>query len=404
MRIALITTSFLPRMGGGEWVVHHLAQSWSRAGHRVCVFNDETAERTHPEARYEVQRHTLWRGATRFGHHRFPWLDVTVRDLDRRLRSFKPDFVSGHFAYPVALYLARLGCLDRVALTTHGADLLRNHAGTEPYLEAATPGLRHALSQTRWLVAMCDQAADCYRSFGARPEQIVRIPNGVEVGRFQAPTDPGVGMRPGVPSGAPLILTVARNDPQKNLRLGLEAFARIHRQLPEARYALVGRGAGALREAANGLGIGDRVILIERAVGDELVAWYRRAGVYLATSQWEFSPLVILEALAAGVPQVAVDIPGHRELIVDGVTGRLMSFDPEALAAAAVELLSGPEMLARFGEASRARAQAYDWGTISAAYLRLFQGESASAAGSGARGLPSGGGSKGAGRQSAPGL
>ena len=70
MKIALITTSFLPAIGGAEFVVHHLAQQWSLQGHNVCVFNSLTDEIYHPDANYSVKKYRLIRGGKRFGFHR----------------------------------------------------------------------------------------------------------------------------------------------------------------------------------------------------------------------------------------------------------------------------------------------------------------------------------------------
>ena len=86
MRIALVTESFLPRLGGAEFVVHHLANQWAAQGHDVCVFNTHTAQATHTEALYRVRRFAVWRGAERFGYHRFPWLHASTRSLNRALQ------------------------------------------------------------------------------------------------------------------------------------------------------------------------------------------------------------------------------------------------------------------------------------------------------------------------------
>lgn len=79
MKIALVTNTFLPIIGGGEFVVHHLANHWIKRGHEVCVFNSLTNEVAHPEALYSVKRYKIMRGSTRFGYHRFPWLNVSVK-------------------------------------------------------------------------------------------------------------------------------------------------------------------------------------------------------------------------------------------------------------------------------------------------------------------------------------
>jgi phosphatidyl-myo-inositol alpha-mannosyltransferase len=91
---------------------------------------------------------------------------------------------------------------------------------------------------------------------------------------------------------------------------------------------------------------------------------------YLAACELFVSPavgqesfgIVLVEAMAAGVPVVATDIPGYREVLSDGVEGILVPpRDPEALAAGLVRVLTEPGLAARLGEAGRQRARAFDW-------------------------------------------
>ena len=75
--------------------------------------------------------------------------------------------------------------------------------------------------------------------------------------------------------------------------------------------------------------------------------------------------IVLVEAMAAGLPVVATAIPGYREVIDDGVEGLLVPpGDPEALASALRRLLDDPETAKSFGEAGRARARRYSWDVV----------------------------------------
>jgi nucleoside-diphosphate-sugar epimerase len=108
MRIALVTTTFLPVIGGAQFCVHHLARQWCRQGHDVRVFNTVAERPSESNAGYSVERYRVLRGAgrLRLGLHRFPFCWFTARDLSRRLQTFRPEVVSGHFAYPTAFFLA----------------------------------------------------------------------------------------------------------------------------------------------------------------------------------------------------------------------------------------------------------------------------------------------------------
>jgi phosphatidylinositol alpha-mannosyltransferase len=89
------------------------------------------------------------------------------------------------------------------------------------------------------------------------------------------------------------------------------------------------------------------------AAGDVFVA--------AATGQESFG-VALVEAMAAGLPVVATDIPGYRDVVTDGIEGVLVPpRDPEALAAGLVRVLTEPELAARLARAGRERAKAFDW-------------------------------------------
>ncbi|HYY07812.1 MAG TPA: glycosyltransferase family 4 protein, partial [Actinomycetota bacterium] len=86
--------------------------------------------------------------------------------------------------------------------------------------------------------------------------------------------------------------------------------------------------------------------------------------VAAATGQESFG-IALVEGMAAGLPVVATDIPGYREVVTDGVEGLLVPpRDPEALAAGLVRVLTDPELAVRLGRAGRERARSFDWSIV----------------------------------------
>ena len=84
--------------------------------------------------------------------------------------------------------------------------------------------------------------------------------------------------------------------------------------------------------------------------------------------------IVLVEAMAAGLPVIASDIPGYREVVRDGIEGILIPpRDPPALAAAVRRLLDRPEEMARLGEAGRRRAERYSWTAVTREIEAAYQ-------------------------------
>ena len=196
---------------------------------------------------------------------------------------------------------------------------------------------------------------------GCPARKVFVIPNGVDVNAFK-PSAPNEGLRAalGLPPQAPLALIVAALRPEKNHELFLQAVARVTRQLPEARFLLVGDGPrrSALEELSRSLGIQDRVLFL--GTRSDIPQLLSIADVLVLSSHMEANPVSILEALACGKPVVAPRVGSIPETIEDGMNGYLFPAGDEAqLAARLGHLLECPEQARRMGAIGRERVVAH---------------------------------------------
>lgn len=139
----------------------------------------------------------------------------------------------------------------------------------------------------------------------------------------------------------------------------LVAFARMRAAVPDARLVLVGTTPDVVPQ--DGMTVLGRIR--DRAVIDDL---YSRAAVFVVPSHFDPLPLVLLEAMAYGLPTVSTPSCGIPEVLLDGVTGFLVPIgDVDALAARLTELLLDPERAQEMGKAGRARVEEhFGWDTI----------------------------------------
>ena len=189
---------------------------------------------------------------------------------------------------------------------------------------------------------------------GLRPERVIYIPNGIP-----APPPPtgavqrdGLGLR----DDDLVVGTVGVLRPQKALDVLVKAAAILREEFPRLRVLVVGAGPeyGALEKLIGELDLSSTVSLLGfRTDVPELLPIF---DVAASSSDFEGSPLAVLEYMEAGLPVVSTRVGGVPDLVEDGVTGLLVDRgDPEALARAITELLRDPDRRAEMGRIARDR-------------------------------------------------
>ena len=162
----------------------------------------------------------------------------------------------------------------------------------------------------------------------------------------------------GVQSNELVVGMVGRMSEQKDYKTFLEAAKIVVGQAPNVRFILVGEGPlkTSLSLIVNSLLLNDKVIFTgHRKDADSLISVF---DVGVLSSHYEGCPNVILEYMACSKPVVASDVGGCKELVIDGVTGFMVSpKSPEALAKKLIGLLKDKELRQRMGTAGRKRVE-----------------------------------------------
>jgi glycosyltransferase involved in cell wall biosynthesis len=375
MRIALISSSFLPATGGAEFVVHSLAQEWAKQGHEVRIFNWLTSDATDPEATYSVRRFRLLRGAARVGYHKFPWGWYTRSDLKKQIKEFDPDCMSIHMAYPTGYYLDGLipGC--PYVITCHGGDLTKFDWGFRQKYEIESV-LRSALENCSGAIAISSFARRLMEEIGVSQDQIVDIPNGVDLERFRRSSQFVLKSHFNLDQSKRVILSVGREHPQKAYAAGIRAFSAVAEKFPEAHYLLVGKGTATNQNLCDELNISDRVTFCEGLYGENLVGVYQQADIFFSPSIWEMMPLVVLEAMAAGRPAVVTNVSGSQDLVNSGKNGLVVEAgDIAGMSEALGKVLGDENLRESFSRSMLESAEGYSWDRISRLYLGACFGQ-----------------------------
>lgn len=209
---------------------------------------------------------------------------------------------------------------------------------------------------------------------GVREEQVVVIPNGVEDLRARScALRNGYRKKLDLAPTTSLIGWVGRLKPQKNFPLFLHACARLS-TTRQWKILVVGDGPERYRmqTLANDVDLADRLIWLGSRADVE--GWLAATDVFVHTSDFEGMPNAVMEAMAMGLPVIASDVDGNRELIRDGINGYLLApGDVIGFARRIDQIIDNPELADRLGEqAHRDVLQHFDMPRMINAYHQLF--------------------------------
>lgn len=302
-------------------------------------------------------------------------------------------FLGGRRASQFPLIVRRLARL----LRTQQAELVQSflfHANLAARLAGRRAGVPHVLSgirvaerAARWhlwcdrltsrlvdrYVCVSRSVADFSRDEAGLPsDKLVVIPNGIDVERYQRAEPLDLTLL-GLGAGRRAVTFVGRLERQKGLLDFLRHSPRWLGRLPYHDLLLVGTGPqeSALREEAERAAIAARVHFI--GWRDDVPRILRASDLFVLPSQWEGMPNALLEAMAAGLPVVATDVEGVRELLGDGARCQVeVRGNLEEFCELIVSLLAESTLADRLGQDNQRRAREFSWQSMVAAYQRLF--------------------------------
>jgi glycosyltransferase involved in cell wall biosynthesis len=282
-----------------------------------------------------------------------------VADLYRLLRRERYEVVHVHTeqAFIYCQLAALLSGVPRRVQSIHSIFLFRGALRTR---RAAQRALARLLGVV--FVAPSPSAAENeWRRFGNR---VVVIPNWVDVDALR-PASPAeraaARERLGLPPGAFVVVSLGSCHPVKRHELIVRAMAVLREQVPQAVYVHCGSGELQAEERALSARLGTDDVVVFAGVVRDVTDVLHAADVFIMPSRLEGLGVAAVEAMAAGVPVVAADAPGLRDVVEPDVTGVLVSepVDATRLAAPLVRLARDEGVRQVMGAAGRRRAERY---------------------------------------------
>jgi phosphatidylinositol alpha-mannosyltransferase len=366
LNVAIVSHAYYPQFGGVSEHVHHVAVELRKRGHRVTVITCG-----HRNSSQTIGDDVVRLGSNILVRHNGAYANLTVGwniygKMKRVLREGRYDVVHVHCPLvPVLPLAATRTTRDAVLFGTFHASA-KSNAG---YL-LFKPFLRRFHRRITGKIAVSGPARDFVHGYFGGEYRI--IPNGVDPDRF-SPDNPPIEE---LTDGALNILFVGRPDPRKGLEHLIRAMETIHaRGTSPVRLVVIGDGPRRpAYEAMVAEHLKDSVLFVGSVSNELLPRYFSSAHVFCspATKNESFG-IVLLEAMAAGVPIVASDIPGYRSVVSHGDEGLLTeAASPDRIAETILQLLGDEDLREQMGIKGREKAFRYSWANVAGQTERYY--------------------------------
>ena len=362
MNIVMLTNTYTPHVGGVAQSVAGFAAEYRRRGHKVLVVAPEFDNQPQDEA--GVMRILAIQN---FNGSDFSVVLPVSGLLTKALEGFQPDIVHAHHPYLLGMTALRIARYRKLPLVFTHHTMYEQYTH---YVPADSAALRrfvielatHYANLSDQVFAPSESIALLLGERGVRVP-IAVVPTGVNMERFAQ----GDGLRfraaMGIPPDAFVVGHVGRLAPEKNLAFLAEAVAGFLNTDSRAHFLTAGKGPSEtqLRKIFSRRGLAARLHVAGNLPQKELAACYHAMNVFVFASKSETQGMVLTEAMAAGVPVVALDAPGARETVEDRRNGRLLHEENAESFVAALNWMAGlpPAEIQEFKQRARQTAEKF---------------------------------------------
>ena len=392
MKILIITSVFLPQIGGAELAVHNLAEGLNAQGHKVLLCTWMKKGKIVYSHNYKLLRYRRPKWIVRLKLGGLWWIQC----LFWTILLWRPDVIHVNFLWRggvwVAEILKRIKILTRIKIplifTAQGEDIQRYPSIPYGYRldikkkEKIDAAIRYA----DCLISIGEDVRKEYLEIGIKPKRIKDIPNSINYDILSRPSEKA-RQQLNIPDDVPVILAVGRNHPKKGFPDLINSLAILKKKMPGAIGMIVGSESSKLQPLVDKFGLKQNVILYETAlpVGlklernhtppeKQMETFFKAADIFAMPSIVESFGIVTVEAQAAGLPVVAMHSPGTVDLVKNGFNGYLITKgDHREFANSMYELLSNSEERKVMGKNACETTFKYDRNKIAKKHVEIYE-------------------------------
>ncbi|OHB52760.1 MAG: hypothetical protein A2Y12_09960 [Planctomycetes bacterium GWF2_42_9] len=325
MNLLMMTNTYLPHIGGVANSVDLYTRQMRKLGHCVVVvaphFEGE------PKSEQDVIR---FPALQQIKGSDFSMIYPLPGFLDAKLKDFKPDIVHSHHPFFLGSIAVRISSKYNVPLVFTQHTMYEHYTHYTPSIPRMKPFLINLVTGyanlANLVIAPSKSIADIIRNYGVKvPIEV--IPTGVDTEKFRIGDGQKIRKQMNIPENAFVTGYTGRIEPEKNMVFLASAVAKFLHQNDNAHFLIVGYGTmdEQLIELFNSEDLENRIHFTGKMTGQELVDAYHAMDVFVFASKTETQGIVLAEAMAAGAAVVAIESPGVREVVENGINGFLIN-------------------------------------------------------------------------------
>lgn len=399
MKVVISTDIYYPMINGVAVFSRNLAAGLSKRGHQVLVLAPSTDGdfkiEKDPEYDFQVARLSSMRihvypdqinkvpEAKKVLGVKLPkmfyknGLNVSLNpssEIRKVLDEFQPDIIHDQTPGPVALSVFRYAKKHDIPLvsTDHAypdnltQQLKLPKIAKKPINMMMNRYFVSFLKRSEYATMPTEQAVADLIPQKRKPFKVPveALSNGIDLSRFaKGRANKDIYEKYKIPQNKPIVLYVGRVDPEKSLDVLTEAFVKVHQKVTDAHFVVVGDGTARqkLETIIKKAGLTKNAHFLGRVVGNDLPQLYRTGTVFAITSKTETQSIVLMEAMASGLPCVAVKAGAVHELVKNNKNGFLCEPDDVNGVARSIEkILMNKNTREKMSEESVARAAKHD--------------------------------------------
>jgi N-acetyl-alpha-D-glucosaminyl L-malate synthase BshA len=347
MRKLKIGITCYPTLGGSGVVATELGKMLAERGHEIHFISSSLPFRL-KRMYHNIYYHQV--EVNQYSVFQFPPYDIALASkMAEVVNREKLDLLHVHYAIPhaVCAILAKQMC-DRnlkIVTTLHGTDIT-----VLGYDSSLTDAIKFGIEKSDIVTAVSNSLIDQTYELINPDKSIETVYNFIDHRVYQKSDSSHLREEFGIKEAEKVVIHVSNFRPVKRVDDVVKTFAKIAKTMP-AKLLLVGDGpeVGKVSKLVNKLGLHDQVLFLGRQ--ENLEELYSISDLMLLLSEKESFGLVLLEAMACGVPCIGTNVGGVPEVIEEGRTGFICNLgDIDEIAAKAIYILSDQDLHKKFSD------------------------------------------------------